>query len=172
MEKVFEKKVVKFGGSSLASAEQFKKSADIILAEKSRRFVVPSAPGKRCGNDTKVTDLLISCYKKSASGEDWSADFAEIKSRYNDIISGLGLGISLDSEFETIGENLKKGTTQDYTASRGEYLNGIILANYIGYEFIDAAEVIFFDAEGRFDADKTNEVMSKRLSDKKNAVIP
>ncbi|MBE6692725.1 MAG: aspartate kinase [Ruminococcaceae bacterium] len=172
MERIFEKKVVKFGGSSLASAEQFKKSADIIKAEESRRFVVPSAPGKRCGNDTKVTDLLISCYKKSASGEDWSADFAEIKSRYNDIISGLGLNVSLDAEFEVISENLKKGTTQDYTASRGEYLNGIILANYIGYEFVDAAEVIFFDAEGRFDADKTNEVMSKRLADVKNAVVP
>jgi len=172
MEKVYQKKVVKFGGSSLASAEQFKKSASIILAEESRRFVVPSAPGKRFSEDTKVTDLLISCYKKSASGEDWSADFAEIKSRYNSIISELGLTISLESEYEIIAENLKKGTTIDYTASRGEYLNGMVLANYIGYEFVDSAEVIFFDENGKFDAEKTNKILSARLADKKNAVIP
>ncbi len=172
MEKLYEKKVVKFGGSSLASAEQFKKSADIIKAESCRRFVVPSAPGKRFGEDTKVTDLLLACFRKSQSGEDWSAEFSEIKTRYNDIIKGLGLTVSLDAEYDVIFENLKKGTTQEYTASRGEYLNGILLANYIGYEFVDAAEVIFFDEDGRFDANKTNTVMSERLSGKKNAVIP
>ncbi len=172
MEKLYEKKVVKFGGSSLASAEQFKKSADIINGEESRRYVVPSAPGKRFGDDTKVTDLLLSCYRKSVCGEDWTSDFAEIESRYNSIIQGLGLSLSLEDEFAVIRENLKNGTTQDYTASRGEYLNGIILANYIGYEFVDAAEVIFFDEEGRFDANKTNLVMSERLSSMKNAVVP
>ncbi len=172
MEKVYQTKVVKFGGSSLASAEQFKKSANIILAEKSRRFVVPSAPGKRFGEDTKVTDLLISCYKKSASGDDWSADFLEIKSRYNSIISELGLTLNLDTEYQIIEQNLKNGTTIDYTASRGEYLNGMVLANYIGYEFVDAAEVIFFDENGKFDAEKTNTVLSARLADKERAVIP
>ena len=149
MEKIYQNKVVKFGGSSLASAEQMKKCADIIKADPARRFVVPSAPGKRFGSDTKVTDLLISSYKKSASGEDWSADFAEIESRYNDIISGLGMDLSLENEFAAIREKLSKGTTLDYTASRGEYLNGIILAYYLGYEFVDAANVIFFDSEGR-----------------------
>ncbi len=172
MEKIYQNKVVKFGGSSLASAEQMKKCADIIKADPARRFVVPSAPGKRFGSDTKVTDLLISSYKKSASGEDWSADFAEIESRYNDIIAGLGMGLSLENEFAAIREKLSKGTTLDYTASRGEYLNGIILANYLGYEFVDAANVIFFDSEGRFDADRTNFIMSERLSGMKNAVIP
>ncbi len=172
MERIYQKKVVKFGGSSLASAEQMKKCADIIKAESSRRFVVPSAPGKRFGADTKVTDLLISCYNKSASGEDWAAVFTEIESRYNDIISGLGMTLSLENEFAEIRSNLAKGTTLDYTASRGEYLNGIVLANYLGYEFIDAAEIIFFDNEGRFDANRTNLVMSERLAGMKNAVIP
>lgn len=170
--KNYEKKVVKFGGSSLASAEQFIKSANIIKAEASRRFVVPSAPGKRFDGDTKVTDLLIACYKNSAEGGDWQTVFAEVESRYNDIITGLGLDLSLEAEFAVVRDNLAKGTTLDYTASRGEYLNGIILAAYIGYEFIDAAEMIFFDEEGKFDANKTNTVMSERLSGKKNAVIP
>ncbi len=172
MKTLFEKKVVKFGGSSLASAEQFVKSANIIKAEQSRRFVVPSAPGKRFDGDTKVTDLLISCHTKSVSGENWEGDFCEIESRYNDIIKGLSLSTDLSDKFAVIRENLKKGTTLDYVASRGEYLNGIILADYIGYEFVDAAEVIFFDESGKFDANKTNTVMSERLSGKKNAVIP
>ncbi len=172
MKKLYEKKVVKFGGSSLASAEQMQKCADIIKAEPSRRFVVPSAPGKRFDGDTKVTDLLLSCHKKSANGEDWSGDFDEIQKRYNDIIAGLGLDLSLQNEFDIIRENLKRGTTSEYTASRGEYLNGIVLAAYIGFEFVDAAEVVFFDENGRFDANKTNTVMSERLAGKKNAVIP
>jgi len=172
MKTLFEKKVVKFGGSSLASAEQFVKSANIIRAEASRRFVVPSAPGKRFSDDTKVTDLLISCYNKSASGECWESDFTEVEKRYLDIISGLNLSTDLTAEFATIRENLKKGTTLDYTASRGEYLNGIILADYIGYKFVDAAEMIFFDESGKFDAQKTNTVMSERLAGIKNAVIP
>ncbi len=172
MKKLYEKKVVKFGGSSLASAEQMEKCANIIKSEASRRFVVPSAPGKRFDGDTKVTDLLLSCFKKSANGEDWANDFNEIKNRYNDIIKGLGMDLSLENEFATIEANLKKGTTSDYTASRGEYLNGIILANYIGFDFVDAAEVVFFDESGKFDANKTNAVMSEKLSGKKAAVIP
>jgi aspartokinase len=140
MKTLFEKKVVKFGGSSLASAEQFIKSANIINAEEARRYVVPSAPGKRFDGDTKVTDLLISCHAKSVSGGDWESDFTEIKSRYNDIIKGLGIATDLSGEFLTIEENLKNGTSLDYVASRGEHLNGIVLADYLGYEFIDAAE--------------------------------
>ena len=172
MKTLFEKKVVKFGGSSLASAEQFVKSANIIKAESVRRFVVPSAPGKRFDGDTKVTDLLINCYNQSVSGEDWSATFDIIEERYNSIIEGLGLTTDLADEYARIRKALSDGTTLDYTASRGEYLNGIILADYIGYEFVDAAEVIFFDESGKFDANTTNTVMSQRLSGKRNAVIP
>lgn len=172
MKDLYEKKVVKFGGSSLASAEQFRKSADIIKSEASRRFVVPSAPGKRFPKDTKVTDLLLSCYDRAAAGEDFSREFAYIVSRYDDIINGLGLATDLSAEYSAIKQRLSEGTTRDYIASRGEYLNALILSEYIGYDFLDAAEVIFFDADGRFDASRTDRIMSERLAGAKNAVIP
>lgn len=166
------KKVVKFGGSSLASAEQFKKVGDIIRADKSRRYVVPSAPGKRFSGDTKVTDMLYTCYNAAVREKKFTNLLDDIKARYNEIIEGLGLELSLDSEFDIIRENFGKKVGRDYAASRGEYLNGIIMANYLGYDFIDAAEVILFDEEGRFDDEKTNEVLSKRLENIECAVIP
>ena len=166
------KKIVKFGGSSLASAEQFKKVGDIIRADKSRRYVVPSAPGKRFSGDTKVTDMLYTCYNAAIREKKFTNQLEEIKARYDEIIEGLGLDLSLEDEFSTIRENFGKKVGRDYAASRGEYLNGIIMANYLGFEFIDAAEVILFDEEGRFDGEKTNEVLSKRLETVENAVIP
>lgn len=96
----------------------------------------------------------------------------DIQERYNEIIEGLGLTLSLEEEFEIIRDNFAKKAGRDYAASRGEYLNGIIMANYLGYEFIDAAEVIFFDEEGKFDADKTDEILSERLNKAERAVIP
>ena len=170
------KKVVKFGGSSLASAEQFKKVGNIIRKEESRRYVIPSAPGKRTPDDTKVTDMLYSCYGQAILGEDAEKDFEEqldaIKERYNSIIRGLNLELSLDEEFKTIRTNFSKKIGRDYAASRGEYLNGIIMAAYLGYEFIDAAEVIVFDENGNFDGDKTHEILSARLENTERAVIP
>ena len=166
------KKVVKFGGSSLASAEQFRKVGKIILAEDSRRYVVPSAPGKRYSGDTKVTDMLYQCYYAAANGEDFDGQIKQIKARYNEIIGGLNLKLSLDKEFETIAENFKNKAGSDYAASRGEYLNGILMADYLGYEFIDSATVIFFDEEGNLDADKTDKVLSKKLAACEKAVIP
>ena len=141
-------KVVKFGGSSLASAAQFAKVGEIIRSDESRRYVVPSAPGKRNSKDTKVTDMLYACYELAEQEEDFKGSLKKIKERYNSIINGLNLNLSLDGEFKTIAENFANKVGVDYAASRGEYLNGIIMANYLGYEFIDAAEVIFFDAEG------------------------
>ena len=170
------KKVVKFGGSSLASAEQFKKVGNIIRKEESRRYVIPSAPGKRTPDDTKVTDMLYSCYGQAILGEDAERDFEEqleaIKERYNSIIRGLNLDLSLDEEFKTIRTNFSKKIGRDYAASRGEYLNGIIMAAYLGYEFIDAAEVIVFDENGNFDGDKTHKILSERLENTERAVIP
>lgn len=166
------KKVVKFGGSSLASAEQFKKVGDIIRAEKSRRYVVPSAPGKRFSEDTKVTDMLYQCYAKAEAGKDFKEQLKAIKARYDEIIEGLELKLSLEDEFKVIEENFAKKAGSDYAASRGEYLNGIIMAEYLGYEFIDAAEVIFFDKNGKFDDKKTDKVLSARLETVKCAVIP
>ena len=162
-------KVVKFGGSSLASAEQFAKVGDIIRADESRKYVVPSAPGKRNSKDTKVTDMLYACYAKAEAGEEFRV---KIKERYDSIINGLGLKVTLDEEFKTISKNFKEKAGADYAASRGEYLNGILMADYLGYEFIDSATVIFFDEEGNLDADKTDKVLSKKLSECEKAVIP
>ena len=148
-------KVTKFGGSSLADEKQFEKVKAIIEADPERRYVVPSAPGKRFSDDIKITDMLYTCYDKAKHGEDFEAEFALIEKRYNDIIAGLGLSISLDKEFEEIKVAMKARMGRMYAASRGEYLNGKILAEYLGYEFIDAAEVIFFDENGKYSFRKT-----------------
>jgi aspartate kinase len=166
------KKVVKFGGSSLASASQFKKVGDIIRADHSRKYVVPSAPGKRDSKDTKVTDLLYACYDAAATGKDYKGILNQIKARYQEIIDGLILDLDLSSEFDTIEKNFTTGVGKDYAASRGEYLNGIIMAKYLGFEFIDAAEVVFFDEEGNFEADYTNDILTERLARVDHAVIP
>ena len=166
------KKVVKFGGSSLASAEQFRKVGKIILAEDSRRYVVPSAPGKRYNGDIKVTDMLYQCYYAAANGEDFDGQIKQIKARYNEIIGGLNLKLSLDKEFETIAENFKNKAGSDYAASRGEYLNGIVMAAFIGYPFVDSAEVIRFNKDGEFDAETTDRLLKEKLKDMPKAVIP
>ena len=166
------KKVVKFGGSSLASAEQFKKVGNIIRADESRKYVVPSAPGKRYDSDTKVTDMLYKCYNTAAEGKNFKDQLAAIKDRYDEIIKGLELDLSLDNEFKIIEQQFAEGAGSDYAASRGEYLNGIIMAEYLGYEFIDAATVIFFDMDGNFDAVTTNEILSSKLENVERAVVP
>ena len=166
------KKVVKFGGSSLASAEQFRKVADIIKAEDSRRYVVPSAPGKRFSADTKVTDMLYHCYEAAENGQDTEELLDRIAARYNEIIEGLGLDLSLEKEFAEIAAQFQKKAGKEYAASRGEYLNGIVLANYLGFEFVDAAEVIFFHEDGSLNVDKTDEMLKNCLQSRENAVIP
>ncbi|MBP5415170.1 MAG: aspartate kinase [Lachnospiraceae bacterium] len=166
------KKVVKFGGSSLASAEQFEKVGDIIRSDESRRYVIPSAPGKRFDGDTKVTDMLYGCYALADQGKKFDAELKAIKERYNEIISGLKLDMTLDPEFEEIEKNFKAKAGRDYAASRGEFLNGKIMAKYLGYTFVDAAEVIKFDENGDFDSEKTNELLGRKLSKLDNAVVP
>ena len=166
------KKVVKFGGSSLASAEQFKKVGDIIRSEESRRYVVPSAPGKRFSSDIKVTDMLYACYEAAEKGSDFKNQLGAIKDRYYEIIRGLDLDLSLEEEFHQIEKDFKEKAGVDYAASRGEFLNGKIMACYLGYEFIDAAAVIRFDKDGSFDAEETNSLLSQRLSTCERAIIP
>lgn len=165
-------KVVKFGGSSLADANQFRKVAQIIRSDKERRYVVPSAPGKRFPEDTKVTDMLYECYEAVGQGKNPTAEFLPIAERFNGIISDLGLAINLDGEYEIIEENFKKRAGKDYAASRGEYLNGIILANYLGFEFVDAAKCVFFTAKGEFDPDLTDACLASVLEGYADAVIP
>ncbi len=166
------RKVVKFGGSSLASTRQFKKVGEIIRSDKARRYVIPSAPGKRNDKDEKVTDMLYACYDAASAGAAYKKLLNQIKERYLEIINGLDLNLNLDYEFNRIEENFVKGIGRDYAASRGEYLNGIVMAAYLGYEFIDAAEVIFFDDQGNFEAELTDKELSERLEHVERAVIP
>ena len=166
------RKVVKFGGSSLASAEQFKKVGSIIREDEERKFVVPSAPGKRDDGDTKVTDMLYGCYALADADQDFRAELQAIRDRYQQIIDGLELPLSLEEEFAEIERMFLEKAGSDYAASRGEYLNGIIMAAYLGFTFVDASQVIFFDENGDFDGDRTNEVLSARLAGCASAVIP
>ncbi|MFJ6968518.1 MAG: aspartate kinase, partial [Ligilactobacillus ruminis] len=163
------RKVVKFGGSSLADSKQFEKVGNIISADESRLYVVPSAPGKRFSKDTKVTDMLIKAYEITVEGGDLGEQLKKIKARYDEIIDGLGLDLTLDDEFATIKENLEKDPYLDYASSRGEYLNGKVLANYLGFEFIDPYETIFFNEEGQLNDYKTNKVLKKRLEEAEHA---
>jgi len=166
-------KVVKFGGSSLASAEQFKKVGNIIRAEKDRKYVVPSAPGKRNAKDTKVTDMLYGCYALAEAGKNFDKELAQIKARYDEIIAGLELKAGLlDKEFEIVKAQFQAKAGKDYAASRGEYLNGIIMAEYLGFEFLDAAEVIFFDENGEFLSEKTHKALKARMKECDNVVLP
>jgi aspartate kinase len=165
-------KAVKFGGSSLADAGQIKKAAEIIKSDRTRRYVVPSAPGKRYDGDTKVTDMLYNCYELAARGEDVGAALDGIRARYDEIIKGLGISFSLDNAFEKIRTGMIGMAGRDYAVSRGEYLNGLILAEYLGFRFIDAAEAVFFNEDGSFNPEKTNEALKKCLAASDYAVIP
>jgi aspartate kinase len=165
-------KIVKFGGSSLADATQFRKCADIVNADKDRRFVIVSAPGKRFSDDTKVTDMLYACYKKAAKGEDFAADFAAIEERFRLIIEGLGIDLDLSDEFSHIKHAFSHRAGSDYAASRGEYLNGHIFAAFMGFDFIDPATCIFFDDNGSFDLAATLDALAPALGKSEYAVIP
>lgn len=165
-------KVVKFGGSSLADAEQFKKVKNIIEADPTRRFVVPSAPGKRFSGDTKVTDMLYECYNVAANDGNINDVFAKVCERYDTIIRDLGLDFDLSNEYLHIKRTIRHHSGRDYAASRGEYLNGKILAKYLGFDFIDPAQYIRFCDDGSFDAETTNSLISEELKKHKNGVIP
>ena len=168
-------KVVKFGGSSLADAEHFRQVAAIIQADPDRRYVVPSAPGKRDKGDTKVTDLLYRCYdliKSRSSMESIDACYNEIRSRYTSIIAELGLDYDIGGELDYVKNAMLHAAGRGYAASRGEYLNALILAKYLGFDFIDAENVIFFKENGTLDEEKTNAELSAELDKHKYAVIP
>ena len=165
-------KVVKFGGSSLADAEHFRQVASIIKADPARKYVVPSAPGKRSSDDTKVTDMLYTCYGMVKNHENIDDYYAQIANRYNSIIEELGISFDISGELEYIKNALQHRAGRDFAASRGEYLNGLILAKYLGYDFIDAENVIFFKDNGTFDEELTNKTLKEELKLHKNAVIP
>ena len=165
-------KVVKFGGSSLADAEQFRKVAKIVKSDPDRRFVVASAPGKRYRDDVKVTDMLYHCYDMVRNHEDISAYYAQIAERYNGIIRELGLQFDISGELDYIRNAITHHSGRDFAASRGEYLNSLILAKYLGFDFIDAESVVFFRENGVYDEEKTKQEMREELKKHRYAVIP
>jgi len=165
-------RVAKFGGTSLADAGQFGRALEIVKSDERRCYVVPSAPGKRYKDDIKVTDMLLTCHKLASQGENIDELYLQIEDRYNDIITGLGLEYSLEVEFEKIRYRIKHGASVDYIASRGEYLSGKIMAAALGWDFIDAADAIFFNDQGRFDPEATNDMLGNMLRRISRAVIP
>ena len=164
--------VVKFGGSSLATAAQFEKVAAIIREAPARRYVVASAPGKRFDGDTKVTDLLYRCYDAACAGQEFAPVLDEIRQRFADIIGALRLSANLEPDFAAIEAHLRQSPQRDYMASRGEYLNSKLLAAYLGFRFVDAAQMVLFRADGSFDPEATNTAIGHALVSVEHAVIP
>ena len=165
-------KVAKFGGSSLADAGQFARVKDILLSDPERRFVVPSAPGKRDSADIKITDMLYQCFKCAQQKKPYDDIFSKIIDRYMGIVHALNLTMDLEPLLIKARDDIKTFNNPDYAASRGEYFSGMILAEYLGWDFIDAAEVIKFDRQGVFAAEQTHELLSERLQQHAYAVLP
>ena len=171
-EEPLKKIVTKFGGSSLADAGQFAKVKSILALDPARRYVVPSAPGRRFKEDEKVTDLLYRCHELAARGEDYQETFDKIAARYMDIAEELGLSLDLGAVLDEVDERIGAGASADWCASRGEYLGGMLLADYLGWRFFDPAKGILFDETGRFDAERTQAVLSEALADGEPTVVP
>ncbi len=164
--------VAKFGGSSLANSEQFRKVKSIVWDNERRRYVVPSAPGKRFSKDYKITDLLYLCHGHAKAGISFEEVFKHIEERYITLAKELEVRIDIKKYLNEVKKKVEEGASADYTASRGEYLNGLILADYLGYEFIDAAEVICFKNYGRIDLEATQKAFKERMESVEKAVIP
>jgi len=165
-------KVAKFGGSSVADAAQLRRVESIIREDPERRVVVVSAPGKRTSEDTKITDLLYRCHDCVRDGKSFDSIFETVAERYRSIVRDLGLLMDLEKELSVVHEGMKQSKTPDYAASRGEYLNAKITARMLGSEFIDATELICFDASGRLHVDDTVAAVSRRLPGNGNVVVP
>ncbi|MDO5713988.1 MAG: aspartate kinase [Tissierellia bacterium] len=164
--------VAKFGGSSLANANQFKKVKKIIEEDKRRRYIVPSAPGKEHADDTKITDLLYLLYDLASHKISYLDIWEMFVHRYEDICRELELNIDLKPYFDQIQKDLEKGVSKEYLSSRGEYLNGVILSEYLGFAFVDSASVMFFKDDSRLDGEKTYRALAKMAKEHEYAVIP
>ena len=165
-------KVVKFGGSSLADAERFRTVKNIVESDPDRKFVVPSAPGKRFKADEKVTDLLYQCYNAVSRSMSMEEPFDKIRARYTEIKEELGMEYDLEEMLIETHDLMLENVTPDYFASRGEYMNGRLLAAYLGWDFIDPAGFIKFDRHGTFASEWTNETLAEELEKHERAVIP
>ena len=169
-------KVAKFGGTSLASAPQIRKMQAVVAADPGRRFVVPSAPGKRDPKDAKITDLLYLCHDLASKGLTFVDAWGPICERFETIVSELGISLDLkpllDEAEATIADHGKRGLGPDYAASRGEAINGRIIAELLGCDFVDPTELIFFNDAGRLDEPRTYATIAQRLGSIDRAVVP
>ncbi len=165
-------KVAKFGGTSLSEGSQIKKVAEIIKKDNERRYVVVSAPGKRWNEDNKITDLLYLCHAHLKYNVPSEEIFKMIENRYKSIVKDLGIKLDIEKYLEDIKSNFNKKISLDYLVSRGEYLNALILSEYLGYEFIDSKDIIFFNMNGTLDEEKTKATIQNKLNKKNRAVVP
>ena len=164
--------VTKFGGSSLANDEQFRKVRSILELEPTRQYLVPSAPGKRFPTDEKVTDLLYLCYELVSKGKSFEEQFVKIRERYLSIAQHMHLKVDIESALDEVAQGIAGGKSRDWCASRGEYLCGLLIADYLGWRFVDAAKGIRFRQDGTLDDDKTQELLSELLKDREPSVVP
>lgn len=164
-------KVAKFGGSSLADAIQLKKVKDIILSDNRRKYIVVSAPGKGVSNKHKVTDLLAMCHQLSNHDLNFNQVFEIIEDIYKNIVDNLSLDIDIDSILAEVKEDIANGASYDFVVSRGEFINAQVLASFIGYDFVDAKDLIYF-LDGKLDLGKSEENIKNILTKHENAVIP
>ncbi|KOR26713.1 aspartate kinase [Clostridium sp. L74] len=169
MEKVV---VAKFGGSSLSNSEQFRKVKSIVYGNQNRKYIVPSAPGKRFKEDYKITDLLYLCHTHRENGISFDDVFKHIEERYLNLARELQVKLDIKNELKEIKKEIQSGATRDFAASRGEYLNGLILADYLNYEFIDAAKIIHFKKYGSLDLKKTENAIKEKINNVEKVVIP
>lgn len=167
-----EVKVCKFGGTSVASAENIAKVREIIKSDEGRRFVVVSAPGKRFKGDKKITDMLYECAKLARDEGSCEKLFAVISERYSEIAKNLGLKLDINELLQKTMRGIDEIKTDDFAASRGEYMCAVMMSEVLGLPFVDAADVVKFDSNGKLDAEYTNDLMSKKLSGLKGAVLP
>lgn len=165
-------KVVKFGGSSVADVIQIKKTRDIIMADPDRKYVIVSAPGKRFNEDNKITDLLYLCHTHREHKLPYEQLLQVVHDRFTVTAVNLGTSIDFEEEFKEIAKNLEEGCSPDYMASRGEYLSAKLIAAYLGYDFVDAIDLILFDEKGKFLPEETNEKIAAVLKEHERAVIP
>lgn len=165
-------KVAKFGGSSVADGIQLTKTKQIIEQDPDRRYIVVSAPGKRFDGDNKITDLLYLCKTHIDHNLPYDQIFQVVADRYMAVEVNLGIDVDLLKYFDEIRENLKNNPSADYIASRGEFLNAVLIAGFLGYDFVDTANLIKFDNKGRIIMEETDNALREELSKHERAVLP
>ncbi|MBE5749583.1 MAG: aspartate kinase [Clostridiales bacterium] len=165
-------KVCKFGGTSMADAKAIRQVKNIVQSDPERRFIIVSAPGKRFKDDIKITDMLYRCYNEVVESGTCKETFKVIRQRFTEIVKDLELSLDIESVLDKTEKEINESKCADFAASRGEYLSAIIAADFFGYEFVDAADMIRFDSHGKLNQDYTDDKVMSRLNGVEKAVIP